>query len=351
MPVIHSENELTAFLNEKTGLTSFQLTPLKQEVSHREYYRLHFFGGATTDHARKLFQYLNLSVAPQNTNPAFVISVNHDKLNTDDDFCIIQNELKKHSVPVPEIYRVDHEYGLIWQEDLGDADLGDMVQDKTKEMPAPIENFYKQSVQSLVRLKTMKATPPVINRFFDYEKFMFELSYLGENAGKHLSEKELSLTNGVYGEWKNLCQYLDQFKDERICHRDFHCRNIKIKDNSIRLIDFQDARMGCRYYDLASLLYDPYAGLTENFKNKLFTYYHDQTGEKEDTRAYQAQAIQRLLKALGTYIHQTHEKKKTSHAGFIIPTLQKLEGLLVQNREMPETRRWVKSFYEILSKK
>jgi aminoglycoside/choline kinase family phosphotransferase len=42
-----------------------------------------------------------------------------------------------------------------------------------------------------------------------------------------------------------------------LCHRDYHTANLMVdKQNAIRIVDHQDARMGPASYDLVSLLMD-----------------------------------------------------------------------------------------------
>ena len=41
-----------------------------------------------------------------------------------------------------------------------------------------------------------------------------------------------------------------------LCHRDYHVRNLMLKDGKIYIIDFQDARQGPPSYDVVSLLKD-----------------------------------------------------------------------------------------------
>ena len=48
-----------------------------------------------------------------------------------------------------------------------------------------------------------------------------------------------------------------------LVHRDFQSQNIIIRNGHAYLIDFQGMRPGLSEYDLASLLFDPYVGLSE----------------------------------------------------------------------------------------
>ena len=41
-----------------------------------------------------------------------------------------------------------------------------------------------------------------------------------------------------------------------LCHRDYHVRNLMLKDSKLYIIDFQDARLGPLSYDVVSLLKD-----------------------------------------------------------------------------------------------
>ena len=58
-----------------------------------------------------------------------------------------------------------------------------------------------------------------------------------------------------------------------LLHRDYHSRNIMIKDNSLFVIDYQDARLGPYTYDLASLIIDPYIYLSDNLKKHIIDRY------------------------------------------------------------------------------
>ena len=105
MSLIHSQKELSEFLREKVSLKGFTLATLKEEASRRDYYRVTLKEGKE----KSAGGFIPASLS------SFVISVNHEIIKKDDDFLTIQKEFKKQAMPVPEIQRVDHEQGLIWQ--------------------------------------------------------------------------------------------------------------------------------------------------------------------------------------------------------------------------------------------
>lgn len=68
------------------------------------------------------------------------------------------------------------------------------------------------------------------------------------------------------------------------------------------LIDFQDARMGLPWYDLASLVYDPYVDLGRPERERLVRRYLAQSHRGPGRNLFYLQALQRTVKAMGTYL-------------------------------------------------
>ena len=64
------------------------------------------------------------------------------------------------------------------------------------------------------------------------------------------------------------------FKNDTFVHRDFHVSNLIINSkNQIGLIDNQDALIGNRAYDLASLIDDVRYKTSNSLKDKVYNYY------------------------------------------------------------------------------
>ena len=71
---------------------------------------------------------------------------------------------------------------------------------------------------------------------------------------------------------KNLIKKL-HYKNVTFVHRDFHVSNLMMVKNEIALIDTQDALIGNKAYDLASLIDDVRFKTSNDIKKKLFNYY------------------------------------------------------------------------------
>jgi hypothetical protein len=111
-----------------------------------------------------------------------------------------------------------------------------------------------------------------------------------------------------------------------LCHRDYHSRNLMWKDGQLFIIDFQDARMGPDTYDLVSLLRDSYVDLPESVVDDLMAYFLALTGEagkeSEFRRRFDVMALQRNLKALGTFGYQTTTRHNPVYIQYIPRTLR-----------------------------
>ncbi len=63
------------------------------------------------------------------------------------------------------------------------------------------------------------------------------------------------------------------FKNNTFVHRDFHISNLMMVRNKIGIIDSQDALIGNKAYDLASLIDDVRFKTSIKLKNKIFNFY------------------------------------------------------------------------------
>ena len=90
-----------------------------------------------------------------------------------------------------------------------------------------------------------------------------------------------------------------------LVHRDLQSQNVIIRNGDPFLIDFQGMRFGSPFYDLGSLLCDPYATFTESERNELLSFYYGLSRWDLDWTPFQITfweaSVQRLMQALGAY--------------------------------------------------
>jgi aminoglycoside/choline kinase family phosphotransferase len=118
-----------------------------------------------------------------------------------------------------------------------------------------------------------------------------------------------------------------------LCHRDFHPSNIMVDGaGRLRIIDYQDARMGPASYDLVSLLLDrrtSLPSLAEVRERRLFFLEERRTrgleaiDPDEFAREFRLMTVQRCLKAAGTFSYQTAVLGRgETYAQFINPMFE-----------------------------
>lgn len=291
------------------------LTPLTPEASTRRYFR-------DTVHKKILCKY-NEAILPNN------------------DFLVIQKALKKKGIRVPEILQLDLEKGEIWLEDLGLTDFLTSYKNsikkelknasvkpvlKTLDKNTPSIDLLEKAICLLVQLHNIDPFSPIKERYFDFEKLFSETEstffYMEKYGGKGISAHDFSLAKDSM---RGILHFLSSEKKWVLTHRDFHSRNIMhCSNNELVLIDFQDARLGSRWYDLASFVYDPYAMYLGHVREKMVQMYCTKAGVKFNENRFNEAAVQRLHKALGTFFKFGIEKKIQKFRDSIRPCLSLL---------------------------
>jgi aminoglycoside/choline kinase family phosphotransferase len=177
---------------------------------------------------------------------------------------------------------------------------------------------------------------------FDVEKLTWELEFFAKHfvegyRGAAFSAAERA---ALTAEWKPIVEELAR-EPRVLCHRDYHSRNLMLHDGSLYIIDFQDARMGPDTYDLVSLLRDSYVDFTEAQVDGFIAFFlalrdgrvtgGGSPGDPEEfRRRFDLMALQRNLKALGTFGFQTTARQNTVYIQYIPRTLNFARGNLVR---------------------
>jgi aminoglycoside/choline kinase family phosphotransferase len=112
--------------------------------------------------------------------------------------------------------------------------------------------------------------------------------------------------------------------EDTFAHRDFHSRNLLVLGREIVMVDFQDSLLAPRYYDLVSLAFDSYLDLGRAREILLA----GRQWQDEECRQLCLTALQRNIKALGTFAYQTHERHHPAYARYIPRTIRHIRGHL-----------------------
>jgi hypothetical protein len=119
-----------------------------------------------------------------------------------------------------------------------------------------------------------------------------------------------------------------------LLHRDYHSRNLMIKNDAVYVIDYQDSRLGPYTYDVASLVIDPYIELDRTLKDRIITgYYEGIKGYAKETyidfkKHYHLCFLQRGIKILGTFAYQKVIRDNDRYLEYIHPSEAKVKDVL-----------------------
>jgi len=321
------ENYLTSRLEliSKASVSLIGCKLLKGDASDRNYYRANF----------------NLKSSPEIKKSIVIMEM--EKLEENPNFNSMQKFLKKMNISVPDILHFDQELGLLFLMDCGNVHFAD----KLAEEPEKKIDWYQKAIEIIVAFHTsvtenMTTDCPAHNLFFDEKKLMSEMDFMLQYyvEGLLMNLLEPDKKKKIRLALIKLCKELSK-QDRFFTHRDYHSRNIMIQNQTLTVIDFQDARMGPCQYDLVSLLKDSYIILEESIREELLEFYlnrMEQNGKKiirgPFYKVFDWMSVQRNLKAIGTFAYQYEILGNDSYLQYIDPTLNYVRQTLSKRRDL-----------------
>ena len=244
-------------------------------------------------------------------------------------FVNVARLLAQMPVPIPALLGHAGDLGVLALEDLGDVTLQAHLGAATSAEHAAL---YRQAVALIATLQRRGADLASSEYLpysvaFDVEKLTWEIDFFI----KHFIEAYRGVVippadrEELRREFSGIIETLAA-EPRVLCHRDYHSRNLMLHKGQLYIIDFQDARMGPDTYDLVSLLRDSYVDLPEETVNELLAYFLALKGEsgreREFRRRFDLMALQRNLKALGTFGYQTTARRNPVYIQYIPRTLR-----------------------------
>jgi aminoglycoside/choline kinase family phosphotransferase len=274
-------------------------------------------------------------------------------------FVNVQRYLAGIGVRVPHILDWSQEEGFVVLEDLGDEMLVSRVAAGDARDP-----LYAAAVDQLARMRVAADASPdpdciAFQRRYDHDVYRWELEHFLEWGvaawkGAGMSASEQRLVDRCFDE---VARRLAG-EPAGFTHRDYQARNIMVLEGGEQaLIDFQDALLGPRQYDLVSLLRDSYVTLDQEFIARMVHRYLGTTaaegGPEIDAEGFQEVfdllTVQRKLKDAGRFVYIDRVKSNPDFLRFVpvalgyvreafarLPAMADLQAVL--SRYVPELR-------------
>jgi aminoglycoside/choline kinase family phosphotransferase len=195
---------------------------------------------------------------------------------------------------------------------------------------------------------------PFCTLAFDTEKLYQEMEFTKKYFLKMLMGLDVQ-SSSIETLYKKLYDVCFEISNEPrvLVHRDYHSRNLMIKNGEQIVIDFQDARMGTPLYDLVSLLEDCYYQLEAENKDKLIKYYYNtyfktidsQKSYEQFIRLYDLMAIQRVYKAIGSFAYIYADRKDIRYLKYIGYAFEKVRNIMFKYDEFVKERKILAGLY------
>jgi aminoglycoside/choline kinase family phosphotransferase len=222
-------------------------------------------------------------------------------------FLEVQQLLASRGIPVPRVYAEDLGSGVVLLEDLGDTTLHQALEGSP---PSRYEQMYRQAVELLAQMHDRCANPPatsiVSRRRFDRELIDWELEHFRqwglETPYGELGASQLDALRVAFA------TIADEIESMPIgfVHRDYQSKNLMVRDSGeLVVLDFQDALLGPRVYDLVALLCDSYVSLDRGFQESMIDRYAALRHLDRNTlrREFWWVALHRKLKDAGRFVY------------------------------------------------
>ena len=215
--------------------------------------------------------------------------------------------------------------------------------------------IYKQIINLLNKLQSIRQKkiknfnnklyliPNYTSKILEDEAKLFSEWYIE----KKLKKREHKIFKKKYYKIiKNLIKKI-RLKNNTFVHRDFHISNLMMVKNKIGIIDSQDALIGNKAYDLASLIDDVRFKTSKSIKNKIFNFYmkfQKNLNKKYFKNDFEIISVLRNLKIIGIFTRLAVRDKKQKYIKLIPHAWSLIELRSTNNDKFKDLNDLLKNF-------
>jgi aminoglycoside/choline kinase family phosphotransferase len=225
-------------------------------------------------------------------------------------FIEFANHFYAKELPVPKILAVSEDKSIYIQSDLGSVSLLEVLEKEGK--TEHVFSLFQKSLSALAKLQIQGGAGLDYNYCLTSKEFgkhailtdLLYYKYYFLDALQYPYDKQ-----ALINEFELLSDQLASKDLNHFLFRDFQSRNIIVSNDEVYFIDFQGGMQGGLSYDVASLLWQAKAELSNEWKEKLVDYYISEVqkllpskmDEAKFRKQYNGFVLLRLLQVLGAY--------------------------------------------------
>lgn len=321
--------QLSEWLEQQFKGETFNITPVSGDASFRRYFRVE----QQPNNNSSPVQWIAMDAPPEKENSL--------------PFVAIARHWEPKGIQVPHIEAVDLDQGFMLLRDFGDT----LLLTATSIDPSRAESLYQSALTTLINIQSCSAPadyslPPYDHELLAREVELFREWLVSKKLGITLSPENHTLLDRSF-------EFLidEALAQPTVCvHRDYHSRNLmELNDQSIGVLDFQDAVMGPITYDAVSLLRDCYIVLPSSFIEQRLQEFHQATLEAGLHSANYTQfqhwfdlmGVQRHLKAAGIFARLSLRDGKHDYLNDIPRTVNYIKTIAANYEQLADFHHWL----------
>ncbi len=244
-------------------------------------------------------------------------------------------------LPVPKVYIINDEGTIYIQEDLGTESLLNKLEQQGHN--DYVYELFEKSIKQLARIQIL-----------GYKNLNYDLCLTAKEFGKQAILSDLLYCKyyfldtlklpydkqAMLDDFEKLSNYLTETEHKYFMFRDFQSRNILVDEkDEVHFIDYQGGMQGALQYDVASLLWQAKAELSDEWKKSLLLYYISEAealiskliNKDKFISEYNGYVLIRLLQVLGAYGFRGLFERKAHFLSSIPLALKNLKSFLQKN--------------------
>ncbi len=288
-----------------------------------------------------------------NHNSSIIVFAKKEKFKNLLVYDAINKVLNKNKILAPKLYKENYRKNYIEIQDFGNETILNKLNKKKNSKISYFKDIINllNKIQSIKnrKIKNFKNKNYIIPRY-DKKILMNEANlfcdwYVKKNLPKSIKDKFTKEFKEII---RNLANNL-KLKNNFFVHRDFHVSNLMLVNNQIGLIDSQDALIGNRAYDLASLIDDTRFKTSKSFKKKIFKLYVKKQKKldlKKFKNDFEILSILRNLKIIGIFTRLAFRDRKKKYLKMIPYTWKLIKMRINENKEFEDLKKLLNQNFE-----